>query len=73
MAAEAGDKLLLSASEAAALCGVSRSLWWSMSSAGKIPLPVRLSGRTLWRRAELERWTEAGCPARCRWQGGAGQ
>jgi len=61
------EPFLVSAAEAAALCGVSRSLWWSLHSAGKIPLPVKLSGRTLWRRAQLARWTEAGCPSREKW------
>jgi predicted DNA-binding transcriptional regulator AlpA len=67
MAVETHDKLLVSAGEAAVLCSVSRSLWWSMHSAGKVPLPIRLSRRTLWRADELREWTKAGCPARDRW------
>lgn len=62
------EPLLLSAEEAAALCGVSRSFWWSLHSAGRVPLPVKLGERTLWRRTELEAWTEAGCPAREKWE-----
>jgi predicted DNA-binding transcriptional regulator AlpA len=61
------EPLLLSAGQAAAICGVSRSLWWSMHSSGQIPLPVKLSGRTLWGRAELERWINARCPSREKW------
>jgi len=60
--------LLVGAAEAAALCGVSRSTWWALHSSGRVPLPVRLGGRTLWRRAELEEWVAAGCPARVRWE-----
>jgi len=67
MAIEAAEKLLLSAAEASALCRVGRSLWWSMHSAGKVPLPVRLGRRTLWRAEELREWTRAGCPSRDRW------
>jgi predicted DNA-binding transcriptional regulator AlpA len=68
MTVETSDKLLLCATEAAALCGVSRSLWWSMHSAGKVPLPIRLSRRTLWRADELRNWTRADCPSRERWE-----
>ncbi len=60
--------LLLDAKAAAALCGISERSWWSLNSAGKTPLPVRLGRRTLWRRDEIAAWTEAGCPARSRWE-----
>ncbi len=60
--------LLVSASEAARLCGVSRTSWWALHSAGRVPLPVRLGRRTLWRVAELAEWVEAGCPPRRMWE-----
>ena len=60
--------LLLSAKSAAKLCGVSRSHFLAMHSAGRVPLPVRLGRRVLWRSGELAEWIEAGCPARERWQ-----
>jgi predicted DNA-binding transcriptional regulator AlpA len=59
--------LLVDARAAARLCGVSRSHFLAMHSAGKVPLPVRLGRRTLWRAAELAAWIDAGCPARDRW------
>jgi len=59
--------LLVDASTAASLCGVSRAGWWALHSSGRCPLPVRLGRRTLWRAAELSDWTAAGCPARDRW------
>ena len=65
--------LLLSAGQAAALCGVSRRTWWALHAAGKTPLPVRLGRRTLWRASGpggLEAWVAAGCPPRDRWDGG---
>ena len=68
MAVETADKLLLSGAEAAALCSVSRSLWWSMHSAGKIPLPLKLNNRTLWSREELRDWIKMGCVSRERWE-----
>ena len=65
---ESSENLLLSADEAAALCGVGRSHWYSMHSSGQLgPLPVRLGRRTLWRREELAAWVKAGCPGRTRW------
>ncbi|MDD4888705.1 MAG: helix-turn-helix domain-containing protein [Phycisphaerae bacterium] len=60
--------LLVDTVAAAALCGVSRSHYLALASAGKVPLPIRLGRRTLWRADELRRWIEAGCPARERWQ-----
>ena len=62
------NPLLLGASEAAKLLGIGRSLFWSLHSAGKVPLPIKLGRRTLWRRDELESWTRAGCPSRMKWQ-----
>jgi predicted DNA-binding transcriptional regulator AlpA len=60
--------LLLDARAAASMCGVSRSTFWALHSAGKVPMPVHLGRRTLWRTSELAAWTEAGCPPRDRWQ-----
>jgi len=60
--------LLVDAREAAALCGIGRSLWLGLHSAGRVPLPVRLGRRVLWRREELADWIAAGCPGRDRWQ-----
>ena len=37
------------------------------NAAGRIPAPVKLGGRTLWRRKELLRWVKAGCPDRGAW------
>lgn len=60
--------LVLDAKAAAAFCGVSRSTWWGHHAAGRIPLPMRLGRKTLWRVSELIAWTEAGMPARERWE-----
>lgn len=45
--------LLLSDFSAAALMGVSRATLWRRVAAGEFPRPVKLGGRTLWRRDEL--------------------
>ena len=64
----AATQLLVGAKTAADMCGVSRSSWWALHAAGRVPLPVRLGRRTLWRASELAAWCEAGCPARGRWE-----
>ncbi|MCP4712796.1 MAG: helix-turn-helix domain-containing protein [Planctomycetes bacterium] len=61
------EPLLLSATETAELLGVGRSHLYSLHSAGRLPLPVRLGRRVLWRRSELEQWIKCGCPARSKW------
>ena len=70
MSADPGppESLLLDAKAAAGLCAVSLRTWWSLHSAGRVPVPVRLGRRTLWRRVEIVAWVAAGCPARDRWQ-----
>jgi predicted DNA-binding transcriptional regulator AlpA len=63
------EPLLVSAQDAARLCGVSPATWARMQAAGRAPGPVRPSpGRVLWRVAELRQWTEAGCPSRREWE-----
>jgi len=62
--------LLLSAVEAAALLGIGRTQLYALNSSGRLPLPVRLGGRVLWRRAELAAWvsSEPPCPNREKWE-----
>ena len=62
------EPLLLSAAEAAQLCGISRSAWWGLRAAAKLPQPVHLGRRRLWRRSELEAWIAAGCPTAATWE-----
>lgn len=58
---------LLRDTEAAELCGLSRSGWHKANSAGRVPLPVRIGRATRWRRTELLDWIAAGTPRRDRW------
>lgn len=61
--------LALPAARAAQRCGVSRSQWWKLHSAGKVPPPVYLGSRApRWRVADLDAWLAAGCPTRQQWQ-----
>jgi predicted DNA-binding transcriptional regulator AlpA len=39
----------------------------AMNTTGKLPAPVRLGGRVVWRLAEVTDWVNAGCPDRTTW------
>ena len=60
--------LAVNAKEAAELCGISRTLWYDLKNAGRIPEPIRLGRRTLWRVDEIQKWMTAGCPGLDRWR-----
>ena len=61
------EALLIPDTAAAALAGVSRAHWHRLRAAGKIPAPVKLGRKVLWRRAEIIAWIEAGCPDSRTW------
>ena len=48
----------------AAYCGVSVASWDRLTASGKTPAPIRLAGRVVWRRSDLDAWIAAGCPSR---------
>ncbi len=60
--------LLLTAKQAAAICGKSLRTWRTWDAAGWIPRPVRIGRSTLWRADELREWVAAGCPRRDEWE-----
>lgn len=60
--------LLISAGDAASMCGRSERTWRAWDSAGWIPQPVRIGRSTMWRRDELQEWITAGCPRRDDWE-----
>lgn len=60
--------LLLTAPQAAALCGKSLRTWRTWDAAGFIPQPVRIGRSTFWRADELREWVNAGCPKRPAWE-----
>lgn len=57
-------QLLISALEAAAMCGVSGRTWRRWESAGRAPAPVRVGGTVRWRVDQIHAWVAAGCPPR---------
>ena len=60
--------LLLTATEAAALLGVSRSVFYRWDARGDIPRPVRIGRLRRWGRLDLCRWVERMCPPRHLWE-----
>jgi predicted DNA-binding transcriptional regulator AlpA len=62
------EPLLVPAPEAGRLSGVSEATWYRLAAAKRVPAPIRLGGRVLWRVAELREWVEAGCPDRRTWE-----
>jgi excisionase family DNA binding protein len=61
------EQALLTSEQAAAFCGMSRSVWYKYLSAGKIPRPVKIGSLARWRKEELAAWIAAGCPSRDKW------
>jgi predicted DNA-binding transcriptional regulator AlpA len=39
----------------------------TLDSMGKLPPPIRIGGRVVWRIAEIEAWLDAGTPDRATW------
>ena len=63
------EPLLLDATKAAALYGVSRATWHRMVSAGSVPASFRPSpGCVRWRTEELRAHIAAGMPDRTTWE-----
>ncbi len=56
--------LLVGRLQAAQLCAVSPASWDRLTAAGKTPKPIKLGGRVVWRRSDLESWIVHGCPDR---------
>lgn len=59
---------LVGRTEAARLCAVSPATWDRLTAAGKVPRPIKLGGRVVWRRSDLESWVSLGCPDRKRFE-----
>jgi predicted DNA-binding transcriptional regulator AlpA len=53
---------LLTAAEAARLCGLGERTFWRHTHSSAAPAPVRIGGSTRYRRSELLAWIAAGCP-----------
>jgi predicted DNA-binding transcriptional regulator AlpA len=60
--------LLVPARAAARIAGISPATWSRLRASDKVPAPVRLGGRVLWRVEELRAWIAAGCPDGQKWR-----
>jgi len=60
--------LLVGADEAARICGIGRTLFYDLKSAGRLPKPINLGKRRLWKVEELNAWTTARCPRLENWE-----
>lgn len=60
--------LLIPDVECARLAGISRTSWWKLVSAGRVPACVKVGGSTRWHREEIGEWIKAGCPNREEWE-----
>ena len=54
--------LLVGRIDAARLCGVSVTAWDRLKAGAMIPPHIKLGGRILWKRTDLEKWVDLGCP-----------
>ncbi|MFO0842096.1 MAG: hypothetical protein U0797_06795 [Gemmataceae bacterium] len=46
-------------------CGLRTVRSWD--AAGRLPAPIRIGGRVVWRVAEVRAWLDAGAPDRAAW------
>jgi excisionase family DNA binding protein len=60
--ADAPAAQLLDVRAVAALLDCSSRHVYRLADAGRMPPPVRLGALVRWRRADLDRWLDAGCP-----------
>ena len=56
------ERIMLTASDVAGMLDITPRTLWRLVARGEIVQPVRFGGSTRWRRAELTKWIEAGCP-----------
>lgn len=56
------DALLLNVKEVAVVLGCSARTVYRLSDAGKMPRLIKLGVLVKWRRSEIEKWIEQGCP-----------
>jgi len=62
------EQLLLPASEAAQLLGISKRHLHTLNVSGRLPRPIRLGRSVRWNANELRAWIAAGCPELIPWE-----
>ena len=66
-AAAADSPLVADARRLAALLDVGLRTVRTWDAAGRLPAPVRIGGRVVWRVCEIRAWLDAGAPDRETW------
>lgn len=62
------EALLLDASGAAKLLGLTKQYFYELQSSGRlVPMPIKFGNRSRWSRFELRAWVKNDCPPRERW------
>lgn len=60
---------LIGVPEVAEMLGIAERTVRRLKDTGRTPKPITLGRRLLrWRREEIERWIDAGCPTRGEWE-----
>ena len=67
IAPQVPEPILLDAKQAALMLGIGKTHLYALHSSGRLPLPLRLGRRTLWRVDELKEWVSVGCPSCQKW------
>ena len=57
-----GLQPLISADELSTILNVSKRTIWRLLSGKRLPEPLRIGGSVRWRREQIDRWIEQGCP-----------
>ena len=58
------QSLLVGRVDLAALLDIATATLDRLDSAGKTPAAIKLGGRKLWRRVDVDEWVKLGCPDR---------
>lgn len=64
----AGEPLVVDARRLAKLLGAGVRTVRTWDAAGKLPAPIHIGGKVVWRTDEIRDWLAAGAPRRDEWQ-----
>ena len=56
------ETALLDVKEASRLCSISAPMLYKLNAAGNLPAPIKIGKLMRWRRKEILKWINAGCP-----------
>ena len=62
------DSMLLNTRRTAEKIGCSVQALRNWHLCGRLPVPIQIGNRLFWKRAEITRWVDAGCPNRAEWK-----